>query len=141
VGVAVREPPAEPVAHRQRHQDDADRVRPDDRRGAEVGGEQPHGGDLGAQRPRPHHEDEERKRRPYGPVYGAAKHGLPPHTSTTAPPTFRNSDFCTRALGVARGLSCGSSPERLGVLVGGGASVPWVSVPTIRVGPVSHITI
>ena len=46
-----------------------------------------------------------------------------------------------RALGVARGFSCGSSPVRFGVLVCGGALVPSVSVPTVRTGPVSQNTI
>ena len=62
VRVAVRQAAAEPVADRERHQHDADRVRPDDRGGAEVRGEQPHGGDLRAERARPHHEDEQGQR-------------------------------------------------------------------------------
>ncbi len=45
-----------------------------------------------------------------------------------------------RALGVARGFSCGSSPVRFGVLVCGGEPVPSVSVPTVLTGPVSQNT-
>ena len=42
---------------------------------------------------------------------------------------------------MSRGLPCGSSPLRFGVLVAGGAFVPSVSVPTVRTGPVSQNTI
>ena len=63
VRVAVGQPPAQPVADRQRDQHDADRVGPHDGGGAEVGGEQPHGGDLGAEGARPHHEDQQRQGR------------------------------------------------------------------------------
>ncbi len=66
VRVAVGQPPAEPVADRQRDEHDPDRVRPHDRGGAEVGGEQPHRRDLRAERARPHHEDEQRQRRHLG---------------------------------------------------------------------------
>ncbi len=62
-GVAVGQPAAEPVADRERHEDDPDRVRPDDRRSAEIRGEQAYSGNLGAERARPHHEDEEGQRR------------------------------------------------------------------------------
>ena len=62
MGVAVGEAAAEPVADRQGDQHDADRVRPDDGRGAEVRGEQADRGDLGAERSRPDDEDEQRKR-------------------------------------------------------------------------------
>src|SRR4029077_6708031 len=37
-----------------------------------------------------------------------ATHGLPPHTSTTLPPVFRNSDFWVRASTSFRGSLCGS---------------------------------
>ena len=59
VGLLVGEPAAEPVADRERDQDDADRVRPDDRRGAEVRRHQPRDGDLGAERAGADDEDEE----------------------------------------------------------------------------------
>ena len=63
VRMAVGEAAAQPVADRQGDEHDPDRVRPHDRRGAEVGSEQTHGGDLGSERPGPHHEDEDGKRR------------------------------------------------------------------------------
>ena len=47
VGVPVGEPPAEPVADRERDEHDRDRVRPDDRRVAEERRDQPRGRDLG----------------------------------------------------------------------------------------------
>ena len=60
---AGRPAPAEPVADRERDEHDRDRVRPHDRRGAEVRRQQPRRGDLGAQaggaddeRDRPDHE-------------------------------------------------------------------------------------
>ena len=62
VRVAVGEPPADPVPDRQRHEHDADRVRPHDRGRAEERRHQPRGGDLGAQRGRPHHEHEQAER-------------------------------------------------------------------------------
>ena len=49
VGCSVAQPPAEPVADREGDEDDADRVRPDDRRGPEERRHQPHGGDLGTE--------------------------------------------------------------------------------------------
>ena len=60
VRVAVREAPAQPVADRERDQHDADGVGPHDRGGAEVRSEQPDRRDLGAQRSRSDHEDEQR---------------------------------------------------------------------------------
>ena len=54
---------AEEVAERERGEDDPDQVRPDDRRGAEVRGQQPGGGDLGCQRADPGPEDECGERR------------------------------------------------------------------------------
>ena len=63
VRVAVREAPAQPVADRERHQHDPDGVGPHDRGGAEVRSEQPDRGDLGAQRSRSDHEDEQRQGR------------------------------------------------------------------------------
>ena len=48
--VAVGEAAAEPVADRERDEDDADRVRPDDRRGAEERRHQPRDRDLGPER-------------------------------------------------------------------------------------------
>ena len=63
VRIAVGPAAPEPVADGERHEHDADRVRPDDRRGAEVGSEQPHGRDLRAERARPDHEDEQGQRR------------------------------------------------------------------------------
>src|ERR687895_169315 len=92
--------------------------------------EQPHRRDLRAERARPHHEDEQWQRRhlrpqiSYGPVYPFAKQGPPPQTRTTPPPSFRNSDFCTRARGSLRGWLCGSSPARFGWLTSGGGGVP-----------------
>ena len=62
LGPPVGDPPAEPVADRQRREDDADEVRPHDRRGAEIGGEQPRGGDLGRERSDPGPEDERAER-------------------------------------------------------------------------------
>src|SRR5918994_1553274 len=56
-------PTAEPVADRQGDQDDADGVGPHDGGRSEVGTEQPDSRDLGAERPRPHHEDEQGKGR------------------------------------------------------------------------------
>ena len=56
--VAVAEPAPDPVAHRQRHQHYADRVRPDDRRGAEERRHQARRGDLGAEAGRSDDEDE-----------------------------------------------------------------------------------
>ena len=55
---AVGEPPAQPVAERERGQDEADHVRPDDRRVAEVRSQQPRSGDFGRERSDPGHEDE-----------------------------------------------------------------------------------
>ena len=49
VRAAVGEPAADRVADRQRDEHGGDRVRPDDRRGAEIRGEQSGGGDLGAE--------------------------------------------------------------------------------------------
>ena len=54
----VGEPPAEPVADRQRQQHDRDRVRPDHRRGTEERRHQALGGDLRAQRAHADREDE-----------------------------------------------------------------------------------
>ena len=54
----VGEPAAEPVADRERHQHDGDRVRPDDRGGAEVRRHEPRGGDLGTERGHADREDE-----------------------------------------------------------------------------------
>jgi hypothetical protein len=62
-GMAVREPAAEPVADREGHEDDRDRVRPDDRRGAEERGHEAGGGDLGAERRHADDEDEQAQRR------------------------------------------------------------------------------
>ena len=45
-------------------------------------------------------------------------------TSTTAPPVFRNSDFCVRALGVLRGSECGSSPTDGATFSIGGVAAP-----------------
>ena len=59
VRVTVADPAPEPVADRQRHQHDPDRVRPDDRGGAEERRHQPRGGDLGAEAGRPDDEDED----------------------------------------------------------------------------------
>ena len=59
VRVAVAQPPAEPVADRERDQDHPDRVRPDDRRGAEEGRHQPGGRDLGAEAGGADDEDED----------------------------------------------------------------------------------
>ena len=60
--VAVGQTAAVPVADRQRDEHDPDRVRPDDRRGAEVRREQARGGDLGAEDARPDDEDDEAER-------------------------------------------------------------------------------
>src|SRR5438132_6269667 len=64
--------------------------------------------------------------------YGAT-HGIPEQTSTTAPPTFRNSDFCVRASGELRGSPCGSGPVEGAVFVVGGVSAPLSQ--TIRAEP------
>ena len=66
----VRHPPAEPVADRERHQHDRDRVRPHDRRRAEERRHQPRGGDLRAQRRDADREDEQLERRPCALVVG-----------------------------------------------------------------------
>src|SRR5438552_4704464 len=55
--------------------------------------------------------------------YGAT-HGIPEQTSTTAPPIFRNSDFCVRAAGELRGSECGSAPVIGAVFVVGGVAAP-----------------
>ena len=59
VRVAVGEPAAEPVAAGERHQHDADRVRPHHGRGAERGRDEPLGGDLRAERGDAGGEDDE----------------------------------------------------------------------------------
>ena len=56
--VAVGEPAAEPVAERQRDQDQPDDVGPDHRRGAVVGRQQARGADLGGHRADAGEEDE-----------------------------------------------------------------------------------
>ncbi len=61
VRVAIGVAAAEPVADREGDEDDADRVRPDDRRGAEVGRQQARGGDLGAEAGGADDEDERRQ--------------------------------------------------------------------------------
>src|SRR5439155_24711590 len=54
-----------------------------------------------------------------------ATHGAPEHTSTTAPPVCKKSDFWVRASGELRGVECGSNPVDDGaVLVVGGVSAP-----------------
>ena len=53
-----------------------------------------------------------------------AVHGAPEQTSTTAPSTLRNSDFCWRPSGELRGSECGSSPVAGAVLVIGGVAAP-----------------
>ncbi len=58
VGAAVGQPAPEPVADRERHEHHADRVRPDDRRGAEERCHQPRRGDLGPEAGRADDEDE-----------------------------------------------------------------------------------
>ena len=68
--VAVGEPAAVPVADRQRDEHDADRVRPDDRRRAEVRRQQPRRGDLRAEDAEPDHEDDQAQR-----GLGKAAHG------------------------------------------------------------------
>jgi hypothetical protein len=60
MGVAVGEAPAEPVADREGDEDDADRVRPDDRRGAEVRRQQARRGDLDSEAGGADDEDERR---------------------------------------------------------------------------------
>ncbi len=68
--VAVGHPAAEPVADRQRHQHDGDRVRPHDRRRAEERRHQPRRRDLRAERrgaPN-EHEQLERRERPRRPI-------------------------------------------------------------------------
>jgi hypothetical protein len=107
---------------------------PDDRGGAE-GGASSRSGDLGAEQPVP---TTGRGRRAGGSgalvrrgeawsstahVYHCAAHLQEP--------------FLHARARVERGLECRSAPERLGVFVAGGASVPSVSVPTVRTGPVS----
>ena len=70
---------AEPVAERKRREDDPDQVRPHDRRGAEVRGEQAGRGDLGRERTDAGAEDERPEReaaRP--PVLGLRCHRLQP---------------------------------------------------------------
>ena len=64
VRVAVGQPAAEPVADRQRDEHDADRVRPHDRRVAEVRGDQPRDGDLRPEGRDADDEDEQPERRP-----------------------------------------------------------------------------
>ncbi len=66
VRVAVGVAAAEPVADRECDQDDADRVRPDDRRGAEVGRQQARRGDLGAEAGGADDEDQRRQQPPCG---------------------------------------------------------------------------
>ncbi|CAA9469192.1 MAG: hypothetical protein AVDCRST_MAG65-606, partial [uncultured Solirubrobacteraceae bacterium] len=61
--VAVGHPAAVPGADGEGDEHDADRVGPDDRRGAEVRREQPRGGDLGTQGRHADDEDDERQRR------------------------------------------------------------------------------
>ena len=56
--VAVRHLSAQPVADGERGEDEADDVRPDDRRAPVVGREQPGGGDLGGERSGTGEEDE-----------------------------------------------------------------------------------
>ena len=58
----VGQPPAEPVADRQRQQHDRDRVRPDHRRGAEERRHQALGGDLRPQRAHADREDQRLQR-------------------------------------------------------------------------------
>ena len=56
-----------------------------------------------------------------------ARQGAPEHGSTTAPSSFRNSDFWSWAAGVARGRLCGSSPNsgsNGGTFPSGGAGLP-----------------
>ena len=64
VRVPVGEPAAEPVADRQRHEHDRDRVRPHDRRVAEERRDQPGDRDLRAERRDADDEDEQLERRP-----------------------------------------------------------------------------
>ena len=63
-------PPAEPVAERERAEDDPDEVRPDDRGRAEVRREQPRRGDLGRERADTGAEDQRSEREAPGPVPG-----------------------------------------------------------------------
>ena len=81
IGAAIGHPAAEPVADRQRHQHDRDRVRPHDRRGAEERRHQPRRGDLRAQRrgADDEHEQLEWRERPSGaPIDARACRGLSP---------------------------------------------------------------
>src|SRR5205823_14149731 len=57
-------------------------------------------------------------------VHQGATHGAPEHTSTTAPPVCKKSDFCVRALGELRGSECGSGPVDGAVFVVGGVLAP-----------------
>src|SRR5213083_1018107 len=66
-------------------------------------------------------------------AYGA-RHGIPPHTSTTTPFACRNSDFCVRALGWLRGSSWGSWPPGGGVFVVGGGQVQSAARPASAAG-------
>ena len=71
IGVAIGDPAAEPVAGREGDEHDRDRVRPDDRRGAEVGREQARGGDLDAEAGGADDEDERAEGR-------GSRHRAPP---------------------------------------------------------------
>src|SRR6476619_1840871 len=51
------------------------------------------------------------------------RHGPLPHTSITLP-VVRNTAFCRRATGAARGSSWGSTPAAGGVFVVGGGGLP-----------------
>src|SRR5207342_724212 len=87
LGTAIREPSAQPVADRERAQDDPDEVGPDDGRRSEVRSEKARRGDLRREGPDPGPEHERAEREAARPLSGGRRWRHEPRSTIQSPNT------------------------------------------------------